>query len=86
MRAVQREVAIYEAMGLCERVPRGHQVFFRVSREHPLFAELRALLLKASAVRPAPTVTARPEPPAPASPASAPPSPQPMRSNGWRVW
>jgi DNA-binding transcriptional ArsR family regulator len=47
LRAAQREMALYEAMGLVQRVPRGRQVFFAVETGHPLFAELRALIEKA---------------------------------------
>lgn len=86
VRAVQREVALYEAMGLCERQPRGKQVFFRVRTDHPLFGELRALLLKASA--PAampPAARTEPTPPAEARQRSSVP-PSPGRTEGWRVW
>lgn len=85
VRAVQREVALYEAMGLCERVPRGKQVFFRVCTDHPLFAELRALLLKASGpAAPGPVVPAAPSPRAEPPPAKTPlPS---RRADSWRVW
>jgi predicted nucleotidyltransferase len=42
----QRELAILEQIALVERTKRGRQVFFRVETTHPIFAELRALLLK----------------------------------------
>lgn len=42
----QRELALLEQIGLVERTRRGRQVFFRVETTHPLFADLRALLLK----------------------------------------
>lgn len=89
LRAAQRELALYEAIGLVRRVPRGRQVFFAVETGHVLFAELRALLEKAS-LRPA----ARPPAPPPVVP---PPSDEPAtvaampasrsrRERSWRVW
>jgi predicted nucleotidyltransferase len=42
----QRELARLEQIALVERTWRGRQVFFRVATAHPLFADLRALLLK----------------------------------------
>jgi predicted nucleotidyltransferase len=42
----QRELALLEQIALVERTRRGRQVFFRVETAHPLFADLRALLLK----------------------------------------
>lgn len=86
VRAVQREVVLYEAMGLCERVPRGKQVFFRVRTDHPLFGELRALLLKAArAAATPPTTRAEPTPPAEPRQRGGKPLPS-SRSEGWRVW
>lgn len=87
VRAVQREVALYEAMGLLERLPRGKQVFFRVRTDHPLFGELRALLLKASEPAATPPA-ARTEPITPAKPERerrdvVPPA---SRPDSWRVW
>lgn len=86
VRAVQREVARYETMGLCERLPRGKQVFFRVRRDHPLFLELRALLLKAAAV--SATAGAAPAPQSRAEPIEESPAPRlaPPGRDGWRVW
>ena len=46
LRAAQRELAILERIALVERTRRGRQVFFRVQMAHPLFADLRTLLLK----------------------------------------
>lgn len=46
LKAAQRELAILEQIALVERTRRGRQVFFRVQTAHPLFADLRALLLK----------------------------------------
>lgn len=86
VRAVQREVALYEAMGLCERLPRGKQVFFRVRTDHPLFAELRALLLKASETAATPPA-GRSEPTPSAEPPRRGSVPQSSRrSDSWRVW
>ena len=42
----QRELAILQRIALVERTKRGRQVFFRVETAHPIFAELRALLIK----------------------------------------
>lgn len=87
VRAVQREVALYEAVGLCERIPRGKQVFFRARTGHPLFPELRALLLKASG-RVAASPPTHPTPIASAEPqrqrSTVPPAPG--RPDSWRVW
>ena len=44
--SVQRELALLEEIGLVSRTRRGRQVFFRVRTEHPLFPELRALVVK----------------------------------------
>lgn len=89
LRAVQRELALYETMGLVRRVPRGRQVFFAVETGHPLFPELRALLEKASP-RPAAGSAAPPQvvPPPADAPAAAehlPASPS-RRERSWRVW
>lgn len=46
LKAAQRELENLERIALVERTRRGRQVFFRVQTTHPLFAELRALLLK----------------------------------------
>jgi predicted nucleotidyltransferase len=42
----QRELAILQRIALVGRTKRGRQVFFRVETAHPIFAELRALLIK----------------------------------------
>jgi predicted nucleotidyltransferase len=42
----QRELAMLEQIALVQRTKRGRQVFFRVETAHPLFADLRSLLLK----------------------------------------
>ncbi len=46
LKAAQRELETLERIALVHRTKRGRQVFFRVETEHPLFADLRALLLK----------------------------------------
>ncbi len=46
LQAAQRELANLERIALTQRTKRGRQVFFRVDTSHPLFPELRALLLK----------------------------------------
>jgi predicted nucleotidyltransferase len=46
LKAVQRELEILEGIGLVKRAHRGRQVFIRVDTNHPLFADLRSLLLK----------------------------------------
>ena len=46
LKAVQRELALLEAIGLVERRRRGRQVFITVQTVHPLFEDLRSLLLK----------------------------------------
>ena len=46
LQAAQRELANLERIALLQRTKRGRQVFFRVDTSHPLFPELRALLLK----------------------------------------
>ncbi len=46
LRAAQRELENLERMALVHRTKRGRQVFFRVETSHPLFPDLRALLLK----------------------------------------
>lgn len=87
VRAVQREVALYEKMELCDRVPRGKQVFYRVRTDHPLFQELRSLLVKASATSPIP----EPLPQAPLAQAAGARRPDDAsqvrrRADSWRVW
>ncbi|MGA2569540.1 MAG: nucleotidyltransferase domain-containing protein [Terracidiphilus sp.] len=44
--SVQRELALLDGAGLIERSVLGNQVFYRANRDHPVFAELRALLAK----------------------------------------
>jgi hypothetical protein len=89
LRAVQRELALYEAMGLVRRVPRGRQVFFAVETGHLLFPELRALLEKASprsgAGPPVPPLAAPSPADQPTSAVLAPASPR-RRERSWRVW
>ena len=46
LQAAQRELENLERIALLQRTKRGRQVFFRVETGHPLFADLRALLLK----------------------------------------
>jgi uncharacterized protein len=43
---LSRELAKYEADGLCRSETKGKLKFYSVNREHPLYNELRALLLK----------------------------------------
>ena len=88
LRAAQRELALYEEIGLVSRVPRGRQVFFRVHPAHPLFGELRALVVKAGETLDlAPTPIARDGAPAgdealPAAFDGTPSAPD----DSWRVW
>jgi len=46
LKAVQRELALLEQIALVERHRRGRQVFVSVQTSHPLFQDLRSLLLK----------------------------------------
>ena len=46
LKAAQRELALLEEIALVERHRRGRQVFVRVQTSHPLFEDLRSLLLK----------------------------------------
>lgn len=46
LQAAQRELDNLERIALVQRTRRGRQVFFRVETSHPLFPDLRALLLK----------------------------------------
>jgi predicted nucleotidyltransferase len=46
LRAVQRELELLEEITLVDRERRGRQVFVRVQTSHPLFHDLRSLLLK----------------------------------------
>jgi len=46
LQAAQRELDNLERIALVQRTKRGRQVFFRVETSHPLFPDLRALLLK----------------------------------------
>jgi predicted nucleotidyltransferase len=48
--SVQRELALLTGSGLIDRSVLGAQVFYRANREHPAFAELRALLAKTTGV------------------------------------
>ena len=50
LRAAQRELARLAAIGLVEAKRRGHQVFFTVDTSHPLFADLRSMLLKSEGI------------------------------------
>jgi hypothetical protein len=87
LRAVQRELARYHAIGLVERMPRGREVYFRVVSNHPLFAGLRALVLA-----PLPETSLASSPPAREqerpTPVTSPPRPATptRRADGWRVW
>lgn len=44
---IQRELARLTAAGILTRFERGHQVWYQANKEGPLFAELRALAVKA---------------------------------------
>ena len=44
--SLQRELAALSAAGLIVREARGHQVYFRASRDSPLFEELRGIVVK----------------------------------------
>jgi len=46
LKAVQRELALLEEIALVERRQRGRQVFVSVQTSHPLFQDLRSLLVK----------------------------------------
>lgn len=46
LRGVQRELDRLTAMGLLFRRKEGNRVYFQVNRGHPLFPDLRAILLK----------------------------------------
>jgi predicted nucleotidyltransferase len=46
LRAVQRELALLEEIALVERHRRGQQVFVAVQTSHPLYEDLRSLLVK----------------------------------------
>ena len=46
LQAAQRELALLEEIALVERHRRGRQVFVSVQTSHPLFEDLRSLLLK----------------------------------------
>jgi predicted nucleotidyltransferase len=46
LQAAQREVALLEEIALVKRQQRGRQVFVIVQTDHPLFEDLRSLLLK----------------------------------------
>jgi predicted nucleotidyltransferase len=46
LKAAQRELALLEEIALIERQRRGRQVFVTVQTSHPLFENLRSLLLK----------------------------------------
>lgn len=46
LQAAQRELALLEEIALIERHRRGRQVFVTVQTSHPLFEDLRSLLLK----------------------------------------
>lgn len=46
VRAVQRELARLEAVGLVMAIPEGNRKYYHANRESPVFADLRALLVK----------------------------------------
>jgi len=43
---VQRELARLEKLGLAVRMPRGNRVYYRANRRHPVFEDLRRVILK----------------------------------------
>jgi len=43
---VQRELARLEKTGLVTRMPRGNRVYYRANREHPVFEDLKRVVLK----------------------------------------
>jgi len=50
LRAAQRELARLTEIGLVAANRRGHQLFFKVDTHHPLFADLRSLLVTSEGV------------------------------------
>ena len=46
LQAAQREIALLEEIALVERKQRGRQIFVRVQTDHPLYEDLRSLLVK----------------------------------------
>jgi predicted nucleotidyltransferase len=44
--AVQRELARLEGAGLVVRTPRGNRIYYRASRIHPAFEDLKRVVLK----------------------------------------
>jgi predicted nucleotidyltransferase len=50
LQAAQRELALLEEIALIERHQRGRQVFVSVQTSHPLYDDLRSLLLKSEAL------------------------------------
>ncbi|MFQ6102507.1 MAG: nucleotidyltransferase domain-containing protein [Anaerolineae bacterium] len=50
VRAVQRECANLDGIGLLRRTKDGNRVYFQANPEHPLFPELRHILLKTVAL------------------------------------
>ena len=51
LRAVQRELERFVSMGLLFRRSEGKRAYYQIDTEHPLFPELRALVLKAADTR-----------------------------------
>lgn len=51
LKAAQRELALLEEIALIERLRRGRQVFVSVQTSHPLFEDLRSLLLKSDGLQ-----------------------------------
>ena len=48
IRAIQRELERLTEAGLLYRRPEGNRVYYQVDRDHPLFPELRSMVLKTS--------------------------------------
>ena len=89
LRAVQREMELLERIGLIARTPRGKQVFFAVQTGHPLFGELRELVVKIAALEGAPAAPPRAlAAQAPAAGGAGPVlrGPTPAREDSWRMW
>lgn len=51
LQSAQRELALLEEIALIERHRRGRQVFVTVQTSHPLFEDLRSLLLKSDGLQ-----------------------------------
>jgi hypothetical protein len=89
LRAIQRELALYQRCGLVVRRQRGRQVFVGIARTHPLIAPLRDLFSAAAAlsVPPDGAETQRsPDRSSPGQPAVGTAPGRPGKDRSWRVW